>query len=701
MATRTFHGNLPPHCFCLISGVLIHCVGDRSEMALLPMNSFPGCVFIEARMLGQPAAVVSQVGLSIDAPDCSVAVFSRASGVLLVAGVGSYCAYRICTKYLGKRFVWMLLDSARFDNIPSADRHLLYATEFPFLDDDEDEERDGVYDGQQSQTSSKAPSEMSLQRMSRYPRKLRGLFVIRQPRQSGRDGVLRRSSTSDHSNRSHVQSPSISEQSASLRIVWEGQQDCWEDEFATADQNQRRSVISRSQAKAAPSTSVGDMSTVFDEVLSMTSAVEQSDPDVQCDPESDESNHEEILQKCLTDSKYMYESVIVASSEVGSDGDSVISTRSNLRELRKQLTRVMGPKGLWDLTQEKPSTSHLKVEPNEMTDSGFSRSTRSKHSQEPRSLFDSAIGGEMFSSEDESMDRPERRVLNPLREFDTTSQVSLEWCDEGLREEEVPTVENRARFKVGGLEFECESSQGSVAGSSRSSPPCSVYPLHRPKESRDLMVFACEKFLPYSSHFKAIQILYHRRRLRRIAPSPRTADETLRLFMSSTLYHGYDLLKCSSSILLKKFEACISECNFLHRWHGTTLEQMREDLRSLADCKALRASPVTESQVRGLALLLVLTAREVYEAKLAGDSACSWFSLDSPASVMKQFESNLPLDETCWRLLGRSCDVSIELHDYSGSRRDTVRLGSSTNCIHWLRTSSSAAPQPLFFVPDE
>lgn len=44
----------------------------------------------------------------------------------------------------------------------------------------------------------------------------------------------------------------------------------------------------------------------------MTSAVEQSDPDVQCDPESDESNHEEILQKCLTDSKYMYESVIVA-----------------------------------------------------------------------------------------------------------------------------------------------------------------------------------------------------------------------------------------------------------------------------------------------------------------------------------------------------------------------------------------------------
>ncbi|VDL82292.1 unnamed protein product [Nippostrongylus brasiliensis] len=44
-------------------------------MALLPTSSFPGCVFLEARMLGQPATVVSQIGLSVDAPDCSVAVF--------------------------------------------------------------------------------------------------------------------------------------------------------------------------------------------------------------------------------------------------------------------------------------------------------------------------------------------------------------------------------------------------------------------------------------------------------------------------------------------------------------------------------------------------------------------------------------------------------------------------------------------------
>ncbi|PIO72746.1 hypothetical protein TELCIR_05311, partial [Teladorsagia circumcincta] len=167
---------------------------------------------------------------------------ARASGVLFVAGVGSYCAYRICTKYLGKRFVWTLLESARFDNLASADRRLLYA---------------------------------------------------------------------------------CGGQTPSNQLI------------------------------------------------------------------------------CTLKSK-------LGSSDL----------RPNPR--------------LWDLTHEKPSTSQLKVESSEMTDSGFSRSTRSKLSQEPRSLFDSAIGGEMFSSEDESVDRPERRVLNPLRESDTTSQLSLEWCDECL-----------------------------------------------------------------------------------------------------------------------------------------------------------------------------------------------------------------------------------------------------------------------------
>ena len=54
-------------------------------------------------------------------------IFSaRASGVLLVAGVGSYCAYRICTKYLGQRFVYMLLEASHVNQLATADRRLLY-----------------------------------------------------------------------------------------------------------------------------------------------------------------------------------------------------------------------------------------------------------------------------------------------------------------------------------------------------------------------------------------------------------------------------------------------------------------------------------------------------------------------------------------------------------------------------------------------
>ncbi|ETN71004.1 hypothetical protein NECAME_14390 [Necator americanus] len=119
----------------------------------------------------------------------------------------------------------MLLESARFDNIATADRRLLYASGFP----DEDE-RDDMFDDKRSRcTDSRTPSEMSIIRLSRYPRKSRGLFAIRQPK-SGREGVLRRPSTSDPQ-----PGPSII------------------------------SRVPLSPSKMAPSASVGDLGSVFDD----------------------------------------------------------------------------------------------------------------------------------------------------------------------------------------------------------------------------------------------------------------------------------------------------------------------------------------------------------------------------------------------------------------------------------------------------
>ncbi|KAE9417778.1 hypothetical protein Angca_001307, partial [Angiostrongylus cantonensis] len=329
-------------------------------------------------------------------------------------------------------------------------------------------------------------------------------------------------------------------------------------------------------------------------VLSLSSGVDQPDEGL-CDNavESDDAVYiDTVRRKCMVDSKYMYQSVILASSELGSQtSGSVMSSSSNLKDLSKRLISVLDPKGLWELAQETPSTSRLKPERCEMTDSGLSRSTQSKHSQEHRSLFDSAIGGEVSSSEDESNGKLDRHVLNPLRESDSASQVSLEWCDDGFRLVRIETCHNSlghresisedgARFMVRNLDRDCESSRGSAIRSSKS-PPFTICTIYRPKDSRDLMVFACERFHPYSSQFKVIflcllgkkqlsflrakinvfdlclssfqtvQHLYHRRRLRRIGPSPRTADETLKLFISSVLYHGYDLLKKSSPLLEK------------------------------------------------------------------------------------------------------------------------------------------------------
>ncbi|KJH45959.1 hypothetical protein DICVIV_07999 [Dictyocaulus viviparus] len=433
----------------------------------------------------------------------------------------------------------MLLDSARFDSLASADRRLLYASGAQLSDDESDcyEEIEDDGDVESCEVLEYKRNNffyqeqiISFERSSRYPRKLRGLFAIQQSK-SGPDGILRRQNASDRSNRSREDiacSSSLSNRSASLRIIWEGQQN-WDDEFAVTDETGRRpSIISRtpfSQQKIAPSTSAGDLGSVFDDVLSLSSAVDHSDEVPYEDViECDDTNHNDIMRmKCMIDSKYMYQSVVVASSEVGSDnGGSVISSRSNLKELSKRLTRTMGPKGLWDLSHEVPSTSRLKTDRCEMTDSGFSRSTHSKRSlgnvlisgrrllnkilmgrnHEPRSMFDSAIGGEMFSSEDESNDQFDRRILNPLRESDSSSHMSLEWCDEGLRQRE-SILEIDSRFMFGNVDIDCDSNRGSIAKSSKS-PPSNICMLYRPKDSRDLMVYACEKFQPYSPQFRGM-----------------------------------------------------------------------------------------------------------------------------------------------------------------------------------------------------
>ena len=51
---------------------------------------------------------------------------ARTSGVLLIAGFGSYCAYRIANRYFGRGFVWTIFDAAHCDLLARADARLLH-----------------------------------------------------------------------------------------------------------------------------------------------------------------------------------------------------------------------------------------------------------------------------------------------------------------------------------------------------------------------------------------------------------------------------------------------------------------------------------------------------------------------------------------------------------------------------------------------
>uniref|UniRef100_A0A0R3QMI2 EXS domain-containing protein n=2 Tax=Brugia TaxID=6278 RepID=A0A0R3QMI2_9BILA len=43
----------------------------------------------------------------------------------LVASVGSYMMYRVCARFLGKNFVWTILEQARFDLLTRNETYLL------------------------------------------------------------------------------------------------------------------------------------------------------------------------------------------------------------------------------------------------------------------------------------------------------------------------------------------------------------------------------------------------------------------------------------------------------------------------------------------------------------------------------------------------------------------------------------------------
>uniref|UniRef100_A0A8R1DYD4 Uncharacterized protein n=1 Tax=Caenorhabditis japonica TaxID=281687 RepID=A0A8R1DYD4_CAEJA len=194
--------------------------------------------------------------------------------------------------------------------------------------------------------------------------------------------------------------------------------------------------------------------------------------------------------------------------------------------------------------------------------------TRSQNSR-GRSMYDSAIGADLTSSEEGST-CPKR--LYVLQESDAMSLnapscASLEWCDDiarnapsrlGFDQDGSPIRTRRANLDWD-LESEVEQAPLSIASSSLIRE---VEAKFAPKSSRDMMVMACEMFQPYSPPFADLQTIYHKRRLKRVAvPSlpDRRPESTVGLFMRSALYHKCALLREATWQTIEKVSHLISK----------------------------------------------------------------------------------------------------------------------------------------------
>ncbi|GMR58906.1 hypothetical protein PMAYCL1PPCAC_29101, partial [Pristionchus mayeri] len=750
---------------------------EEATRNLLPLvvDNVPPLVFIEARLLGTTSnAFISQLGLSVDSAECSVAFMTRTSGLLLVTGAGWYAAYRICTRLLGNRFVSVIVDGSQCNQLSAAERRLLYPSD-PIREENEEEseerrqereeEGDRVSESEwRSRVNhSRSPSEFSISRVRRSMR-ARGLLSIGSRRDS-RSGVIRREgATGELSPSGSIDRPDIlpsgvhprirqisgsslgaarlrtrsssrcSDASATLNIVWENNQQQWDDEFAEGNN------------ALATSPSMGDLCSIFDDVLSMRSGYsavpsrmgEQrnrndsgsidlsgiacrfdrpstSTPSVSGPPIEDAEDLRIHEIPCMRDSSYMYRSVVVAGSEMG-DSDGLSTTSRLSSRFRREKTQS---NGLWNVSSssrndpQMPSTSSSKREEGRRSrmetshDSGLammkSQSSKAASSIGKRSttMFDSVIDDvDLSFSGDEENDvivekessvRPSRPSTSTLSVAPSTT--SLEWDDDAeMRVERTKEV---------------------------------IFPLERvrigswsPSDSRDLMVFGKERFSPKSGQFKALSDLYSRLRLRRMGRLEGSSD--LHSLLLSSIYHQVPLHRSTPDNTLERLRRCLSSYNCLKGWRTEEAFHLLERLRSTAfkDCSPDSSS--SSDAVKGMKLLMSLTACELFERKMAGSRNEDWLTVERPDEAIDRINNKEYFDEMEWRLAAESFSIRIERFSFltpvgapaclsssvfSPSRRDPGNLRSlpylSPGSLGGELTLPLSRIVPLYSVPDD
>ncbi|VDK81573.1 unnamed protein product [Onchocerca ochengi] len=498
-------------------------------MSMLPMKNLSGSLpvlFIEARLQGPPEIVLSQMGISIDASDYNIALLIRTSGVLLVASVGSYMMYRVCTRLLGRNFIWTILEQARFDLLSRDETYLLssrmsYVVNNEYdscylkeLTDDEDEKTD---------CDSRILSTDHLRREKQF---YEGSFCGSSKNRLEITSKHRKHSISLASQSSSNTEFTASDKSASLHLLWDDPQ--WDEEI---DFSFYGDIVHRGH-HSVPS-NVSDMTEfraakgLFEEsdnCCKMSKDDQRSYENSSREERSIDFETNDFIQKnCMIDSKHLYH--ITTGFITRTNSMSVSSERSSqsFLSLRQRLIANAPSDGLLELVQSSTTTTpiisadHLITS---MTDSGISRGTistcnlqSSMRSTDAKCTF----GAEIFSSEDETLDmmvpqtstknrnsiigRNNLNLIDEDRNSRATSAQSMEWFEDNY----YPFVTNQELEKS--LETEIDDNPLAACFSgSKHNQKCSSSSESRRKHlysvTRDLMTWARDHFAPKSPQLK-------------------------------------------------------------------------------------------------------------------------------------------------------------------------------------------------------
>ncbi|VDD96068.1 unnamed protein product [Enterobius vermicularis] len=306
---------------------------------------------------------------------------TRTSGIVLIAGVSSYLAYRIFTRIRGNRLFWTIVDFARIDFLNQADLRFLCQDSSPIRCCRWVVAQSPCNDGY-SPFSGESSSPCSVFRSSR----------IVEEDKTGPGQVLCFGNSSLR--RVSEGSASFSEQSSSIRLQWDDPS--WEAHSDSLTQGFGRRRQSLSPSNVSDFSEFRSAKKVFDDLTTLSfedhGGIDEGYMDAT--PTAEESSgsisetHEFIERNCMTDSKHLYR--IVSGCSPGSDTFSVRSslTSRSFQSLRHCAASTSFSNGLLDLTTSPSScVSGVDALSNSMTDSAISRGSASTGDERWSSAF--------------------------------------------------------------------------------------------------------------------------------------------------------------------------------------------------------------------------------------------------------------------------------------------------------------------------